>query len=71
MTDFDEFFSVYCIHGGLTQLKSSCGPRAMLCRFIVKRAKHYTPNWFDCLIVCYFWAKSGKYSKKRGKLMQL
>ena len=54
------------------QLKSICGPRAMLSRFTIKRGKHYAPNWFSCLIVCYFRAKSGKYcSKKRGKLMQL
>ena len=31
---------------------------------------HYSPNWFNCLIVCLFWAKSGKYySEKREKLM--
>ena len=34
--------------------------------------KHYALNWLNCLIVCLFWAKSGKYySKKRGRLMQL
>ena len=54
------------------QLKTTCGPRAMLSRFIIKHAKHYAPNWFTCLIVCPFWAKSGKYySKKRGKVVQL
>ena len=54
------------------QLKSTCGPRAMLSRFIIKRAKRYAPNWFNCLIVCLLEAKSGKYySRKRGKLMQL
>ena len=25
------------------------------------RAKHYARNWFNSLIVCLFWAKSGKY----------
>ena len=60
------------IHWGLTQLKSSCGPRAMLSRFTSKRARHYALNWFNCLVVCPFRAKSGKYySRKRGKLMQL
>ena len=54
------------------QLKSICGPRAMLSRFTVKRKKHYAPNWFNYLIVCPFWARLGRfYSKKRGKLMQL
>ena len=60
------------IHCGLRQLKSTCGPRATLSRFTIKCEKHYAPNWFNCLIVCPFWAKSGKYcSKKRGKLKQL
>ena len=54
------------------QLKSACGPRAMVSRFIIKGAKHYAPSRFNCLIVFPFWAKSGKYySKKRAKLMQL
>ena len=54
------------------QLKSTCEPRAMLSCFTIKRAKHYSLNWFYYLIVCPFWAKSGKYySKKCGKLMQL
>ena len=54
------------------QLKSTCGPRAMLSRFTIKRAKHYAPNWFNRLIVCSSGAKSGKYySEKHGKLMQL
>ena len=44
----------------------------MLSGFTIQRAKHYAPNLFNCLIVCPFWAKSGKYySKKGGKLMQL
>ena len=44
----------------------------MLSRFTTKGAKHYVPNWFNCLIVCLSGAKSGMYcSKKRGKLMQL
>ena len=51
------------------QLKSTCGPRAILSGLI---SKHYAPNWFNCPIVCPFWAKSGKYySKMRGKLQQL
>ena len=54
------------------QLKFTCGLSAMLSHFTIKRAKYYAPNWFNCLIVCPFWAKSGKYySKNRGKLMQL
>ena len=54
------------------QLISTSGPRAMLSRFIIKRAKYCAPTCFDCLIVCSLWEKSGKYySKKRGKLMQL
>ena len=53
------------------KLKSARGLRAMLSRFTIKCMKYYAPNWFNCLIVCPFWAKSGKYSKKRGKLMQL
>ena len=39
------------------QLKSTCGLRAMLSRFTIKR---YAPNWFDFFVVCPFWAKSGK-----------
>ena len=49
------------------QLKSTVGSRAMLSCFIIKRAKHYAPNWFNYLIVCSFWAKSGM----RGKLQLL
>ena len=45
---------------GLKQLKSTCGPHAMVYRFIIKREKYYAPNWFNCLIVCLFWRKSGK-----------
>ena len=26
----------------------------MLSRFTIKRAKHYAPNWFNCLTVCLF-----------------
>ena len=37
----------------------------MLSRFTIQYAKHYTPNWFDCLIVCPFWAKSGKYYSEK------
>ena len=33
----------------------------MLSRFTIQREKYYTLNWFDCLTVCPFWAKSGKY----------
>ena len=63
---------LWYIHWGLIQLKSSCGPRAMLSRFTSKRARHYALNWFNCLIVCPFRAKSGKYySRKCRKLMQL
>ena len=41
-------------------------------RFTIKLANYYAPNWFNCLILCPFWAKSGKYyPKNRGKLMQL
>ena len=36
-------------------MKSTCGPRAMLFRFTIKCAKHYTPKWFNCLIVCPLW----------------
>ena len=37
---------------------------------VITEAKHYAPNWFNCLIVCPFWEKSGKYySEERGKLM--
>ena len=44
----------------------------MLSRFTSKRARHYALNWFNCLIVCPFRAKSGKYySRRLGKLMQL
>ena len=47
------------------QLKSACGPRAMLSRFTIERDKHYASNnWFNCSIVCPFWAKSGKYILK-------
>ena len=54
------------------QLKSTCGPRAMLSLSTINRAKHYASNWFNCLIVCPFWAKSGKYyPKKPRKLVQL
>ena len=53
------------------QLKSTCGLLAVLSRFTIKRAKHYALNWFNCLVVSPFWAKSDKYySKNRGKLMQ-
>ena len=45
----------------LKQLKSICRQRAMLSRFTIKCAKHYAPIWFNCLIVCSFWAKSGKH----------
>ena len=40
------------IHRGLMQLKSTCGPSAMLSRSTIKRAKYYASNWFNCLIVC-------------------
>ena len=54
------------------QLKSTCAPCATLSRFTIKPGKHYAPNWFNCLTVCPFWVKSGKYnSKKHVKLMQL
>ena len=54
------------------QLRSTCGPRAILSRFTIKRVKHYVPNWFNYLIVCPFWAESDKYcSNRRGELMQL
>ena len=44
----------------------------MLSRFTSKRTRHYALNWCNCLIVCPFRAKSGKYySRKRGKLMKL
>ena len=36
------------------QLESICGPRAMLSRFTIQRAKHHARNWFNCLIVCPF-----------------
>ena len=37
---------------------------------MVEGPKHYVPNWFDCLTVWPFWAKSDKcYSEKRAKLM--
>ena len=53
-------------------MKSTCGPRAMLSRFTIKSGKHYASNWFNCLVVCGFGGKSGKYySRKRGKLMLL
>ena len=29
------------------QLTSTCGPRAMLSRFTIRRAKHYAPNWLE------------------------
>ena len=35
----------------LMQLKSTCGPPAMLSRFTIKCANHYTPNLFNFLIV--------------------
>ena len=55
-----------------TEVYSTCGPRAMLSRFTIKRAKYYAPDGFNCFIVRPFWAKSGKYySKKCGKLIQL
>ena len=51
------------------QLKSTCGPPAMLSRFTIKRTKHYVPNWFNCLIVCPFRVKlANYYSKKHGNL---
>ena len=53
-------------------MKSTYGRRAMLSHFTIRRGKPYASNWFNCLIVCLFWAKSGKYySKKHEKLMQL
>ena len=36
------------------QLQFICGPRAMLSRFTIKRAKHYVLNWFNCLIFVLF-----------------
>ena len=33
------------------QLKSTCGPHAMLPRFVIQLVKHYSSNWFNCLIV--------------------
>ena len=33
----------------MTQLKSTCGPRAMLSRFSIHRAKHYAPNCLSFL----------------------
>ena len=55
------------------QLKSTCGPRAMLSRFTLKCPKLYASNWFNFLVVCLSGQnKSGKYySKKHRKLMQL
>ena len=51
------------------QLKSTCGPPAILSRFTIKCAKHYVPNWFNCLIVYPFGVKSANYySKKHGRL---
>ena len=47
------------------QLKPTCRPRGMFSRFtIVKRVEQYALNWFNCLMVCPFWAKSGKYYSK-------
>ena len=51
---------------GSTQLKSTCGPRAMLSCFTIKRAKDYVSNWFNCLIVCSYWVKSGEYYSKKA-----
>ena len=51
-------------------VESTCGPRAELSRFTIKRAKHDAPNWINCVIIFPIWEKSGKfYSKDRGKLM--
>ena len=47
-------------------MKLIYGPRVMLSRFTIKHAKHYAPNWFNCLIVCPFWAKSGNYYSKEA-----
>ena len=44
-----EFIELKYIHRGLRQLKSTCGPHAMLSRFTVKHATHYASNWFNCL----------------------
>ena len=38
----------------------------MLSRFTSKCAKHYAPNWFNCLIVCPLWAKSDKYYSRKA-----
>ena len=44
----------------------------MLACYTSRGARHYALNWFNCLIVCPFRAKSGKYySRKHGKLMEL
>ena len=52
-------------------MKSTCRPHAMLSRSIIKRAKHYAPSWFNCLIVCPFWAKSGKYYSKEFETCEI
>ena len=55
-----------------TDEKSNCWPRAMLSRFTIMHAKHNALEWFNCLTIRPFWAKSGKhYSENRAKLMQL
>ena len=33
----------------------------MLSCFTIECVKHYAPDWFYCLTVYQFWAKSGKY----------
>ena len=37
----------------------------MFSSFTIQHAKHYTPNWFNCLSVCPFWAKSNKYYSEK------
>ena len=46
--------------------KSTCGPRAMLSCFTIKRANHYSPNWFNCLIVCLFGQSQASIILKPG-----
>ena len=47
---------------------TACWPRAVLSRFTIKRAKHYAPNCFNCLIVYSFRAETGKYYSRKLNL---
>ena len=40
----------------------------MLSLLSIEHAKRYAPNWFNCLTVCPFGVKSGKYYSKEWEI---